>query len=280
MSTRAGTWLLWAFPACIIPDRGITFEGGPDNEFAVRILERSPLPSDMVEFCNADANDKDERRKIDLTFCPPVRRTQPGGLVRSEDEGPFCICAGGRDLRAIEAFSIYAEDADLDGDSARDRLYGTFLLDPDPFGDEVRPAYDRYWSPAQLAVQIDEVDTERPDPSSGRVRPSQARDVPPQWEFRIDDGSGFVDLCNGEDNVGPGLHNLQFIVTDRPWFSVPHFDPDPDDDDVPKTTVPKIGVPDLAGGASYAVINYVFECVDALADAEDDPRAEDCQCDE
>jgi hypothetical protein len=257
--------------ACIIPDREITFEGGPDNPSAVRILERPPITDQMSAICNAPP------RKFpglpDLGFCPPARRSLPSGLVESPDGGPFCICDGG-DSRAIDAFTIYAEDADVVGDSARDTLRGVFLLDPDPSSDEPpEPAFIPY-SPLVEGEEIEELHDA--DPIGGRTAPGQARDVPPQWAFRIDDSSGKVDLCNTDD-LEPGLHNLQFIVTDREWFAAPHPDLNPDDDIVPETSTPQPGVPDIANGASYAVVNFVFECVDPLDDTH--PRSDECMCD-
>ena len=267
--------------ACIIPDREITFEGGPDNPSAVRILERPPLAQQMFDICNADANKMPD--VVDLTFCPPVRRSLPSGLIESADGGPFCICPAGVgeqgvDERAIEAFTIYAEDGDLVGDSARDTLYGVFLLDPDPSADQPVPAYYDYWAFGQEGQEISALHVKEVDALSGRTAPSEARDVPPQWAFRIDDGSGTVDLCNGNlAAIEPGLHNLQFMVTDREWFAVEHPDGDPDDDETPGTFAVKMGVPDTAAGASYAVTNYVFECVDALDSTH--PRSDECRCD-
>ena len=55
------------------------------------------------------------------------------------------------------------------------------------------------------------------------------------------------------------------------------LDEDPEDEDVPGTSSLQPGVPDTANGASYAVTNSVFECVDALDDTH--PRAGECSCD-
>jgi hypothetical protein len=81
-----------------------------------------------------------------------------------------------------------------------------------------------------------------------------------------------VDLCN--DNAAaqngklePGLHSLRIIVTDRPWYREFERDDDGevllDEDDRP-LRVPieeaSIGVPDLPGGATYAIADYVFRC--------------------
>lgn len=262
---------------CILPDREIGFEGGPSNPGAVRIVERAPQAAQMDEICH-----NPEEKEADPAFCQPVRGSMPSGLVTSFDNGPFCICPGGRDERAIAPFAIYAEDPDLDGDSPADRLYGALLLDPDPFsaspGDQV--AYDNYLQPCSRGTNFEfgEVD----QTAGNRTVPSSARDTPPTWEFRIDDGEGLaIDLCNdnrGDPVDGPGLHNLQFMVTDREFFrpaavssdGVPLLDPSGD----PRFGPRQCGVPDLAVGATYAVINYVFECVDSV----EGERAAECLC--
>ena len=261
--------VLAGLAACIIPDREIRILDEDLNPNAVRILERTVITDQMSALCNGN---KEAKEPVDLRFCPPVRDTLPSGLVRPSDGGPFCICDSGRDNRAINFFYIYAEDADLDADVARDTLYGVFLLDPDPDPEEDEPgdqvAFERYWSPCAAGEEIDAEALE----GSDRTSPSEARDPPPQWRFRIDDATGKVDFCNGNgtrDALEPGLHNLQFMVTDRPFFTAPYED-DPNDG------VPQCGVPDIAIGASYAVVTYVFECVDASDD--DDPRSNQCDC--
>src|SRR5690606_21365884 len=96
--------------------------------------------------------------------------------------------------------------------------------------------------------------------------PSDARAIPPIWVFHVEDvgGGGAIDLCNGTSNVRPGRHTLQSLVTDRPFFRPRR----------PDGTLghEQCGVPDLAAGATYAVKDCVFECIDGtVADA-------DCDC--
>ncbi len=265
--------------ACILPDREISFQGGPSNPGAVRIVERSPQSAQMDEVCHA-AFDGDDETDDDPAFCQPVRGTMPSGLVTSFDNGPFCLCPGGRDERAIAPFFIYAEDPDLDGDSPADRLYGALLLDPDPFsespGDQV--AYGNYFEPCASGINIDPAQAT----AGNRTVPSAARETPPTWEFRIDDGeNSSIDLCN--DNRGnpvdrPGLHNLQFMVTDREFFRPPALSSDGepilDSNGRPRFGPRQCGVPDLAVSATYSVINFVFECVDSV----EGDRASECLC--
>lgn len=264
--------------ACIIPDRGIQFEGGPANPGAVRIIESTPVPAEWTEWCtNSDINDLVEDGTS--AFCPDVRETRPGGLV---DEGTFCICPQGqRDASAPGLWTIYAEDPDLDGDEPDDKLYGVLRLDPDPFSEQPTAgvAFENYLEPCAegeltnvefvTVAKTGEDDTYFID----RVLPSIARNTAWQWAFPIDDAfSDRIDLCN--DNNGlplePGLHNLQFLVTDRPFFRAAR-----EDSDVERL---QCGVPDVAAGATYAVTNYVFECIDGTL--EDNDGMCDCEDEE
>lgn len=272
--------------ACIIPDQEIQFEGGPENQTAVRILQRPPLAEQMIAICN-----KTKPQEADLSFCPPARATLPSGLIRPPAGGSFCICPGanGRDNRALSSFNIYAEDGDFDGDEPEDTVYGVALLDPVVDADPSSISYDRfvaypnYWTPCSAGVRVPDSDQQKlPDESFDRTVSSQARAETQQWRFRFGDGSGRVDLCNG--NIGaasaklsPGLHNLQFLVTDRPFFVPPVLDENGNqviENGQPLFHPLQCGVPDLGAGATYAVTNYVFECIDGL----ETPQA--CNCGE
>ena len=276
---RVGVAVLLA-TGCIIPDREIQFEGGPDNEGAVRILERPPLTDDMVAVCNAEP-----LKDADLSFCPPVRATLPSGLVRPAGGGSFCVCPGsaGRDNRALPNFNIYAEDPDFDGEDPEDTLYGVLLLDPTPdavHSDTV--AYSNYWTPCAAGTPVSSEDSREVAGGFDRTVTSEVRGRTQQWRFRVGDGSGRVDLCN--DNASsstgkltPGLHNLQFMVTDRPFFLPPVLDEQGNqiiDNGRPQFYPLQCGVPDLAAGATYAVTNFVFECIDAVE------RPDACDCGE
>ncbi|MCR9165476.1 MAG: hypothetical protein ACE37F_12055 [Nannocystaceae bacterium] len=269
--------------ACIVPDRGISFEGGPENEGAVRILQRAPLPEQWEAWCLDRDADIAVSEAIDGgtgVFCHSVEETRSGGLIRGEGGEAMCVCpAGQRDLRAPELWTIYAEDPDLEGDDPADVLYGVLLLDPDPVSNEpsAAVAYENYLEPCAPGRVVDPLSVTEPmrDMASGalfypsRVEPPLARNDAWQWAFRLDDAaSARVDLCNDDNgsSVGPGLHNLQFMVTDRPFFRAVR-------DDVERL---QCGVPDVAAGATYAVINYVFECVDGTNEA----TADQCDCGE
>ncbi|MBV1859270.1 MAG: hypothetical protein KUG77_12720 [Nannocystaceae bacterium] len=259
--------------ACIIPDRGIQFEGGLANPGAVRILKPTQVPVEWSQWClSQDINGAVEGGTSD--FCPSVRETRGGGLV---DGGTFCICPQGqREGRAPQLWTIYAEDPDLDGDDPTDTLYGVLRLDPDPLSEQptAAVAFENYLEPCAQGepVRADFV-TLSPDDRDfvDRVAPSIARNTAAQWAFEIDDAfSDRIDLCNDNNGVPlePGLHNLQFMVTDRPFFRATR-----EDSDVQRL---QCGVPDVASGATYAVTNYVFECLDGTLE----DNADACECED
>jgi hypothetical protein len=247
--------------ACIIPDRDIQVDPGLDNQSAVRIVERAPRVPEMDDHCNVE-----DIRKAELEYCPEVRSDLPSGLL-----GEFCICPAGprSDRRAIPNFIIYAEDGDRERDRPKDTLYGVALLDPgleDSAPHNAR-AYENYWTAGRKGETVEVGEDPEPEPGEHKDRTAApvGRRVLDLWRFPFGNSEEplqyHVDLCN--DNSGapltPGLHDLRFMVTDRPFFR-PEVDPpqhpaayDPD----------QFGVPDLAAGATYAVIDYVFECIDA-----------------
>ncbi len=249
---------------CLIPDRDIRIDPGIENTGAVRVVQRSPSHSELDELCNfADYADG----AGDPTFCPEVPRSRPSGLIRAEG-GDFCVCPQGHDGRAIPAFDIYAEDADREGGRPKDTLYGVVLLDPDarsstPYN---AVAYGNYWEPCAAGEVVDRTD------AGEVVEASLGRPSIDLWRFRIEaPGSDTVDLCNDNRGVAltPGLHNLRFMVTDREYFRPPRAK-----DDGAAFFPRQCGVPDLAAGATYAVIDFVFECRDGT-----DPAAF-CDCTE
>ncbi|MGH1340705.1 MAG: hypothetical protein ACRBN8_04085 [Nannocystales bacterium] len=271
MSRRCSLGAALFFGACIIPDRGIQLEGGPSNPGAVRILKPTLVPEQWTQWCD----DIDTDAVIEdgtSAFCPQVRATRPGGLV---DQGTFCVCPQGQwDTDAPELWTIYAEDPDLDGDDPEDTLYGVLLLDPDPLSEQptAAVAFQNYLEPCAPGAPISPEEVRKPVSTASeaertfieRVVPSIGRNPAPQWAFEIDDAvSDHIDLCNN-NNGNPlplGLHNLQFMVTDRPFFRASR-----DDSDLQRE---QCGVPDVAAGATYAVTNYVFECLDGTLEEND-----------
>lgn len=240
---------------CIIPDRDIKIDPGIDNLEAVRIVERAPQLEEMHEQCNIFPLDE-----ADTRYCPEVPHSLAAGLV-APSEGSFCVCPeGSTDRRglSIDKFQIYAEDLDRDRDGPKDQIYGVALLDPESHTDPTdAAAYANYWRPCREGVRIDVSENE----AGNRVAPPVGRTVLQLTVFPFDDQSGSrkVDLCNDDsgDKVSPGLHTLRFMVTDRPFFTPIAFE---------QTGEPgneQCGVPDLAAGATYATVDFVFECLDA-----------------
>ena len=278
MTLRSATALPLVMLACIVPDRDIRIDPGFDNEGAVRIVQRPPRTPEMDEICNLPEDDD----RLDLAYCPEVRATRRSGLVRAQDGGAFCVCPGdSTDKRAIAPFEIYAEDGDVEGDQAQDTIYGVALLDLDPA--TTKPsgdvAYENYWGAGAAGERV-AVSENRDD---DRTAPPVGRESTQVWVFQLNDGTVAIDLCNDDngEKLAPGLHDLRFMVTDRPFFHpVMTFD---DGTTVPLP--PQPGVPDLAAGATYATIDFVFECKDAALDppgCEPIPQDEDtpmCTCD-
>lgn len=265
-----------AFPValcvgCILPDREIRFESGLDNESAVRIVQRAPMTPLMDELCNPeDPDDSDPR------FCPQVVRTRSSGLVLPTD-GDFCLCPNG-DRRAVDSFEIYAEDGDREGDAPEDTLFGALLLDPAASDEDPQDtvAYAKYWQPGRAGERIPDGE----DLLGNRTAPPNGREPAGLTVFPLDDSSDVprIDLCNEAGrSIAVGLHTMRFIVTDRPFFRPRarnldgSFASEADGD--PAFGNEQWGVPDLAGGATFATIDYVFECRDPT-----DPEA-DCSCD-
>lgn len=259
----AGAAVLLA--ACIIPDRGIRLESDDDNPGAVRIVESIPIVAELLDACVADPRDDAH----DPRGCPQVPDALPQGLVRG---GPFCTCPGG-DANALPEFSVYAEDPDRRRDGPADTLYAVALLDLDPSTDAPQNyvAYPEHLTPGGAGEYL-------PEPSDASddwpmLEASIGRENNGLWRFRVGkDGDAGIDLCNDENGqaLSPGLHNLQIMVTDRPFFQPPRLDAsgDPvlDEAGRPVLLAPQHGMPHLGIGATWAVANYVFECHDSTVD--------------
>ncbi len=279
LATSPALWPLALLGACIIPDRDIRIESGLDNENAVRIVQRAPRVAEMDDLCNLDPSDDPQP-----AYCPQVRRTRPSGLIMAPEGGDFCVCPRasgnqpGSDRRAIASFEIYAEDADGAVEGRADTLYGVALLDADATDDEPynAVAYGKYWQPGRAGEPVEEAE----DLEGDRTAPPSGRPAAGLSVFQLDDSTGIreIDLCNEAGRpVSAGLHTLRFMVTDRPFFRPRALDLDGgfavDENGDPAYGNEQPGVPDLASGATYATIDFGFECRDAS-----DPEA-DCRCD-
>jgi len=254
--------------ACIIPDRGIRTESDDDNPGAVRIVESIPILPELARAC-----DDPEGSAADRNNCPQVPETLPQGLVPG---GPYCLCSGG-DRRTLAEFSIYAEDPDRRRDDPADTLYAVALLDLDarsvsPQNFVAYPEHLTPGGPGDYLASRQGLGRDIP------LKPSIGREDNGLWRFRFGkDGGAGVDLCNDDngETLAAGLHNLQIMVTDRPFYRPARLDENGDpvlgQGGAPIFSSTQFGMPDLAIGATWAVANYVFSCRD--------PGPEDTSCD-
>lgn len=249
-----------AASACIIPDRGIRLESGDDNPGAVRIVEAIPMLPEFTEPCDEPDLTEAERRA-----CPQVPTTSvTRGFIEG---GPFCICPG-RDGNTLPEFSVYAEDPDRGRNAPTDTLYAVALRDMDPATRSPQNfvAYPEHLAPGGRGEYLSR--------SDANVQDSIGREDNGLWRFRVgkDQGAG-IDLCNddGGESVGVGLHNLQIMITDRPFFQPIRLDEngEPERDASGSTLLgpTQYGMPDLGIGATWTVASYVFSCEDPVAQA-------------
>lgn len=258
---RVVAWLVGlAASACIIPDRGIRAEGDDANPGAVRIVEAIAIVPELLEACALDPLDE----AYDPRGCPQVPDTLRQGII---DDSTYCSCPAG-DGNVLPEFSVYADDPDRRGTRPADTLYAVALLDLDPSTDAPQNyvAYPEHLTPGGAGEYVPQ--------ESLTTKASVGRESNGLWRFRFGkDGGQGVDLCNDDNGqtLSLGLHNLQIMVTDRPFFQPPRLDEDGDpvvdSRGRPVLLPPQHGMPDLGAGATWAVANYVFEC--QASDAQD-----------
>lgn len=256
---------------CIIPDRDIRATSDDDNPGAVRVVEPIHVVADLLDACASEPGESN----FDLTACPqvPAIGTLTPGLVPG---GPYCACEG-FDGNTLPEFSLYAEDPDRSRDRPADVLYAVALLDLDRETDAPQNyvAYPEHLVPGGAGEYIPTLD---PFLDEEPLKPSIGREDNGLWRFRFGkDGGAGVDLCNDDNGntLAPGLHNLQLMITDRPFFRPERLDaegePVVDASGRPLLLPTQYGMPDLAAGATWAVANYVFECHDPMVRS-------DCAC--
>ncbi len=259
--------------ACVFPDTDVDVVGDLTNPGTVRIIEPIPLTPEADAAC-AEA-------VPGFGACPLPPNTTPFGLLHDEQR-PLCVCPDG-DGNELGIIDVYVEDPDVDEEGQpRDTILGALMLDvptdidPADFDPADYLAYENLLSPttpaqrAQLGLFSYRDAIDRPTP---QVRTWALASATTQK----------VDLCNDNDGdpLSPGLHTLRLVVTDRPWYVPVTLDEDGRPIREKGTLVrvadaePMIGVPDLPGGATYAVANWVFRCLDAA-----DPSVTTCNCKE
>ena len=268
--------------ACVLADQEINFEDVQiTNRNPVRLVEATMLSPEAERSCAPE----EDRNKISdeeaYAYCP-----QPGinprdvlphfldpAYTRTDDDddsaikNPFVFCSceeeGKRDSQTLYT-TLYVEDQDEEPRSRdpKDSIYAALLLDmperarrPTNYLD-----YQRYVDPGR-ALEFSAL------PYSPRKRRDpQLRELVLGPSVAGDDQTG-IDLCNGGSRVlEAGFHSLTVMVTDRPWFR-------PEDGGIGSAHA---GVPDLANGATFDSITYVFYCGSATVDGDPNKCAERC----
>jgi hypothetical protein len=237
--------------SCVLPDKEIEFEQTAiTNRYAVRIIEPVLLSDKAEESC--DTNDKD----MMVGRCPQPGDSDPQDApphfldptyvefdgIDSVTKFAFCSCPEGyRDNRLFD-FTVYVEDQDEEPRKRepKDDIYAALLLDV-PSREDRPYDYVDYLSYYDPERPLDDY-TENPYKPPGRRDPQLRRLL-----FGSDQEPG-IDLCNGgRERLSSGFHTLTVMVTDRAWF-------------LPSEGARQYGVPDIANGATYDSIHYVFSC--------------------
>jgi hypothetical protein len=223
--------------SCIIPDRDIQVRTTDFNLYPVRFVEGIPLTQEARCECSADTCE-----------CPlPDFTALPAFLDPDDGRYQFCICSESNvDENRLQKLNLYVEDQDeVDGEPA-DNLYAAAVLDWSPtLG---APAFDyvAYRSYLDPSVSLDLA----PVGSYENDVIKRPRPYVRSFELNIDDA---FDLCNGAGQpLEKGFHTLSFIVTDREWYKRISDE---------GMEVSYEGVPDIAGGATYDIQTYVFQCL-------------------
>ena len=266
MSRPRRAWVLVVALGCIIPDRDISVNLGDNepNEHAVRIIERTPLSADMREIC---ANDIPASTTSDSA--PRCGRRCPAASCGLRTEDRFACVPVSRTTGRSRSSASSPRTATSTAMLPATRCTGCSSWTRTPLirRRRTRPPSRTTGSLAKRARSF-----QRPTRTRAPCRPKPATRPRPG-------SSGSTTRRRGRSTCAtairfpstPAVHNLQFIVTDRPFFVAEYGE----EADIPGGA-DQCGVPDLAAGATYAVINYIFECIDESD--EDDPRSEQCDC--
>ncbi|WAS98999.1 hypothetical protein [Nannocystis punicea] len=237
--------------SCVLPDREIEFEQTSiTNRYAVRIIEPVLLSKYANDSC--DTNDEDmmagrcpqpgdsDPRDAPPHFLDPTNVEFDG--IDDVTKFAFCTCPEPlRDTKLFD-FTVYVEDQDEEPRkrTPKDDIYAALLLDVPSRSDTPYDHVDylSYYDPEGPLEDYTEIPYKPP----GRRDPQLRRLL-----FGSDQEFG-IDLCNGgRERLSEGFHTLTVIVTDRAWF-------------LPPEGARQYGVPDIANGATYDSIHYVFSC--------------------
>ncbi|MDC0667509.1 hypothetical protein [Nannocystis radixulma] len=257
--------------ACVLADKDINFEDAAiANRNPVRLVEATMLSSEAELSCDPD-------HELDEPGTCPQPGVDPRDVLphfldpafsREDDDGqlsyPFVFCSceeeGKRDPNTLLT-TLYVEDQDEEPRTRdpRDKIYAALLLDM-PQGDS-QP--DNYLDYRRYVDPTRELELSGTPYTPQRRRDPQLREL----DLGGDDQTGGIDLCNGGSRVlAPGFHSLTVMVTDRPWFR-------PADGGIGSEHA---GVPDLAIGATFDSITYVFYCGSATQEGDPNKCADQC----
>lgn len=244
--------------ACILPDRGIVIvDENVQNKHPVRFVESVPITEEALDTCLASL---DEEKPNQVCQPSDPATALPHFLDPKFPYYNFCSCVVDteEDSRKLQPATLYVEDRKNDVNKDLDPIYAALQLDIQP--GETQPSqkvfYQSYVNPTVPLKEVDDVQYEPPR------RPDTGREL---RQLNLGNQDEPIDLCNGIGlPLSRGYHTLRIIVTDAPWFN-------PTDDENDR----EIGVPDLANGATYDTLEYVFFC-----DDKSDPENKHCtdQC--
>ncbi|MEE9386512.1 MAG: hypothetical protein V3V08_24105 [Nannocystaceae bacterium] len=235
-----GLTLVVALASCVLTDTFEIERGEIENQHAVRLVETMTLSAEAECSCEATPG------SCDPSSCPqPPPTGLPHFLDPSQERYSFCACDGDSyDDNALGIVEFYAEDEDQHpGTRHEDELYAALLLDHDA-ADDPQSSAAAYTHPERFErdhSQYAALIINRPDPLTRKlvVKDDSEREV--------------FDLCNPKtkEKMGQRFHTLTVVATDRPWFSV-----------TGNNNPPQVGVPDIANGATWDRLDYVFRCSD------------------
>ena len=268
MSSPAARTTLTAFvlaelmlAACILPDRGIIIvDENVQNKHPVRFVEPTPLTPEALDTCLS----LDEVKPNEVCQPGDAATVLPHFLDPTKLDYNFCSCEidSEEDSIKLPAVTLYVEDRANDVNKGLDDIFAALMLDlrPDEEDPSRKVLYQSYVNPNVALKATTAIEYEPPRrPDTGRELRQLNLGLP------SDDRADQIDLCNGAGlPLSLGYHTLRVIVSDAPWFN-------PTDDEQDR----QIGVPDLANGATYDTLEYVFHC-----DDKSDPDNKHCvdQC--
>lgn len=247
---------------CVLPDRVLVLDVLVDDlDVAVRFVEPTPLSPEALEACEDEIGDKQlicqpgEPEFVLPHYLDPTYRDPKSNDALIYN---FCSCdrsAGEESKYQLNPFTLYVEDRLDDVDKSPSPLYAAALLDlhlrPESTDPQNSVRYRDYIDPLEPLVLDDQLEYEpskRPPPLLRALNVGGDSDI----------GGGTIDLCNRANDtpLKRGYHELRIMVTDRPWYKIN-----------PEDVEGQAGVPDLANGATFDTVSYIFRCDDKLEDS-------------